>query len=98
MSGVQMNIRQPQQMITQAEFKKELTDGKIKVILNIIGYCMLLIGSMGIYVTLFLGKISMGKININEKNLKKISAFVFVIIWSLFLTAECIKLNSMNNE
>lgn len=98
MNNVQPRIMQPQQMISRAEFKKELTDGKTKVILNIIGYFMLLIGSLGIYVALFLGKISMGKINISEKNLKKISAFVLIVVWSIFLVAELMKLNSMDDD
>jgi hypothetical protein len=97
MNNIHKSFKQPQQMISRDEFKKELTDGKTKVILNIIGYCMLLVGSVGIYIALFLGKISMGKIIISEKNLKKISAFILVIIWSLFLIADCMKLYTMNN-
>ncbi len=88
---------QPQQMITRDQFKKELTDGKLKVILNIIGYCMLLLGSIGVYIALFMNKITIGKINISDKNFKKISAFVLVIIWFLFLIAESLKLHDIIN-
>lgn len=91
-------IRTPQQMISRAEFKKEITSEKNKVILNIIGYCMLLIGSIGIYFSLFLGKITMGKININEKKLKKFSAAVLIVIWIIFLTADSFKLDSIINQ
>lgn len=91
-------IRAPQQMISQAALKKELTSEKNKIILNIVGYCMLLLGSIGIYFSLFLGKISMGKINISEKKLKKFSAVVLIVIWIIFLIAESFKLDSMINN
>ncbi len=92
------HIRAPQQMISRDKLKKELTSEKNKVILNIVGYCMLLLGSIGIYFSLFLDKISMGKINISEKKLKKISAVVLIVIWIIFLIAESFKLDSMINN
>jgi hypothetical protein len=97
MDNIQKSVRYPQRIINGAEFREKITNEKTKVILNIIGYCMLLLGSLGMYIALFLGKITMGKINISEKNLKKISAFVLIVVWCLFLTADCIKLNSMDN-
>jgi hypothetical protein len=85
------------QIMNPEEFKKEIVDGKLRIILGIVGYCMLIIGSLGVYVSLFMGKITLGKIHIGEKTLKKITAMGLILIWSLFLIAESIRLDNLNN-
>jgi uncharacterized membrane protein len=79
-----------QQLINPVEFKEEFVNGKIRVIISIVGYCMLIIGSAGI-------GIYMGKLNISADSLKRIAAFALVIIWSLFLIAESIKLYDLTH-